>query len=241
MLLLKKATPPLKSFYGKINKKEKKMEPLRKCKCGLEAYTEDDLELFTKGISSKYGRTNECKRCYGIKYKGKYLNPRKIITEMHGETGTRLHRIWTKMRTRCMNPKGDASKYYYDKGITVCPEWDSYLAFKKWSLNNGYEETLTIDRKNGNSGYEPTNCRWVNKSIQAANTKIRSDNSSGFRGVSWHEGDKKWRARVNYEGKTHYIGNFDSKINAAIEYNNFIIENELPHTLNIINLERTQK
>jgi len=37
---------------------------LRKCKvCGLEAHKEEDLELFTKASSTKYGRQNFCKVC----------------------------------------------------------------------------------------------------------------------------------------------------------------------------------
>ena len=37
---------------------------LRKCKyCGLEAHTEEQLELFDKDIKSKHGRMNRCKSC----------------------------------------------------------------------------------------------------------------------------------------------------------------------------------
>ena len=37
---------------------------LRKCKhCGLEAHTEDDLDLFKKERTCKYGRVNVCKKC----------------------------------------------------------------------------------------------------------------------------------------------------------------------------------
>jgi len=37
---------------------------LRVCSvCGLEAYTEADLELFVGNWSSRHGRQNRCKRC----------------------------------------------------------------------------------------------------------------------------------------------------------------------------------
>ena len=41
------------------------MTPLRKCKkCGLEANTEEELELFvTANNGSLYGKTQECKEC----------------------------------------------------------------------------------------------------------------------------------------------------------------------------------
>lgn len=39
-------------------------EPLRVCRvCGLEAWTEDDLEGFVKHSASSYGRENWCKEC----------------------------------------------------------------------------------------------------------------------------------------------------------------------------------
>lgn len=41
---------------------------LRKCKsCGLEAHTEEDLELFTKNKGTFYGRENTCRKCTSIK------------------------------------------------------------------------------------------------------------------------------------------------------------------------------
>ncbi|GAH09295.1 unnamed protein product, partial [marine sediment metagenome] len=38
---------------------------LRVCiDCGLEAYTEKDLNLFAKNKNGKYGRINHCKKCH---------------------------------------------------------------------------------------------------------------------------------------------------------------------------------
>lgn len=84
----------------------------------------------------------------------------------HGDTGTRLHSIWLGMRRRCSS-KNDI--YYGGKGINICPEWNDYLAFKTWSLSNGYREDLTIDRIDVNSDYCPSNCRWICFRDQAKN------------------------------------------------------------------------
>ena len=41
---------------------------LRKCiDCGLEAFNEEDLELFCKGKRKPYGRQTICKNCYNIR------------------------------------------------------------------------------------------------------------------------------------------------------------------------------
>ena len=89
----------------------------------------------------------------------------------HGETNTRLHRIWSHMRERCNSPKGDHATWYHEKGIRVCEEWDkSYLAFKEWAITHGYKEQpkgtpykemLSIDRIDPDKGYSPDNCQWI--------------------------------------------------------------------------------
>ncbi len=54
------------SEYDKLRRQKlREQKPLRKCRtCGLEAWTEDDLELFAKAKKNKYGRRNQCKKCF---------------------------------------------------------------------------------------------------------------------------------------------------------------------------------
>ena len=86
----------------------------------------------------------------------------------HGGCGTRLYRIWKAMRSRCYNPHFKDYKNY--QKITICDEWlNDFSAFRKWALESGYDDTLSIDRIDPYGDYCPNNCRWADSITQANN------------------------------------------------------------------------
>lgn len=90
----------------------------------------------------------------------------------HGQTTTRLHRIWSGMKSRCNNPHVKDYSYYGGRGIKVCDEWlKSFESFRDWSNKNGYSDTLTLDRINTDKNYSPNNCRWVDRITQCRNKR----------------------------------------------------------------------
>lgn len=84
----------------------------------------------------------------------------------------RLRRIWGNMKQRCLNPKNDSYAGYGGRGITICQEWqEDFANFAKWAIENGYSDNLTIERKDVNGNYEPSNCCWITSFEQQSNTR----------------------------------------------------------------------
>lgn len=83
----------------------------------------------------------------------------------------RLYGIWSGMKDRCFNANNTNYHRYGGRGITVCEEWKKdFVPFRDWAWANGYNDSLSIDRVNNDGNYEPTNCRWATREVQANNT-----------------------------------------------------------------------
>lgn len=90
----------------------------------------------------------------------------------HGQSGTKLYAIWLTMRQRCYNTNNKDFYNYGAKGIKVCDEWiKDFSEFYRWAMENGYAESLSIDRIDPYGNYEPSNCRWATIQEQANNKK----------------------------------------------------------------------
>jgi hypothetical protein len=62
------------------------------------------------------------------------------------------------------------------------------------------------------------NLRLCNKSQNHINCKKYKNNTSGYRGVSWHKYTQKWQARIQYQNKSIRIGYFKNILECAKAY-----------------------
>lgn len=94
------------------------------------------------------------------------------INKKHGMKNTRIYRIWSNMKDRCLNPNNNAFERYGSRGVGICKEWqDDFINFYNWAMESGYKDDLTIDRIDNNRGYEPCNCRWATPKQQSDNKR----------------------------------------------------------------------
>lgn len=87
----------------------------------------------------------------------------------HGMSKSRVYNIWANMKARCNNKGRKDNPYYYDRGITYDPAWDSFEVFYKDMGDPPHKHEL--DRIDSDKGYYKDNCRWASRSQQMRNIR----------------------------------------------------------------------
>ena len=62
------------------------------------------------------------------------------------------------------------------------------------------------------------NLRIATPSQNCRNQKIRINNKSGYKGVSWRKDTEKWAAYINFDGKKNHLGFFSTPEQAHAAY-----------------------
>jgi hypothetical protein len=87
----------------------------------------------------------------------------------HQMTGTPTYWSWVAMRVRCNYPKSERYPNYGGRGIRVCERWSK---FENFLADMGQRPNgKTIERRDGNGNYEPSNCVWASTDEQNRNKR----------------------------------------------------------------------
>lgn len=144
------------------------------------------------------------------------LSRLKEVLDYDQETG---NFVW-KVHTNRGSKPGDIAGWSNALGyIAICIDGSQYLAHRlAWLFSHG-EMPFIVDHKDGNkSNNALTNLRSATKSQNVRNQKRRSDNTSGFKGVSFSNARKKWWAYIYIDGKTKHLGYFKTAEDAHAAY-----------------------
>ena len=152
--------------YGRLvvlyrDKKKPGEKPRWVCKCDCG----NIVSVF--GYHLKRGCTKSC-GCYRSEHSREQHKTHGLSRSSNRHN--RLYGIWSGIKDRCLNRRSKYWDRYGGAGIGVCDDWaNDYMSFHRWSMENEYNDELTLDRIDNSRGYEPDNCRWVSYEVQENN------------------------------------------------------------------------
>ncbi len=193
--------------------------------------------LVKRNVSSSeiptYKNVKVCRGWYNFQVFAEWFNSATI------PTSNRLHplfKTWQGEKSRCLNPKHKSYMSYGGRGISISEEFMDFsiwVAYVTALPDYGTGKKLQLDRIDNDGNYERGNLRWATLTVQGQNTvRLQTNNTSGYRGVSWNKNRGRWTAQIRFEGKKKTLGYFKDVVEAAKTYDSFVIANGTEHTTN---------
>lgn len=116
-------------------------------------------------------------------------------------TGSKKHR--TKYASRSWRQGG---KYHH-------------LAMHRHILGLTENDSIIVDHINGNGlDNRRNNLRISDVILNQYNSRLRVDNTSGYKGVVFHKASGTWNAKIKVKGKRICLGYYKNPLDAALAY-----------------------
>jgi hypothetical protein len=157
------------------------------CSCGNQKAID--------GKSLRFGLTQSC-GCLRSEASAERARERTTHGASIGGKPSHEYKVWQGMKDRCTNPHATGFKYYGGRGIRFCKRWESFENFLADmgpcpEGRQGHRPKYTLDRKDNDGDYKPSNCRWVTHHEQANNrrctTMITNGGVTKALGIWWNE------------------------------------------------------
>jgi hypothetical protein len=89
----------------------------------------------------------------------------------HGRRhGNLTYLSWSHIRQRCGDPNHRSYPRYGGRGITICARWDDFNNFLA-DMGERPSKGHSIERRNNDGHYEPSNCFWATMKQQSGNKR----------------------------------------------------------------------
>lgn len=178
------------------------------CDCGAER------EVFQNSLTT--GVTQSC-GCYRIEQLPSNRDSAKGLRTGCDRSDPRYN-VWSMMVQRCYEKNHDSYKIYGGVGKLVCERWlgKGAVGFKSFCEDMGERpEGFKLDRINNDLGYYPENCRWVADKTSVINRGLSRNNTSGVKGVTWHDHYGRWCAQIGVDYSNVILGYYEDWFDAV--------------------------
>jgi hypothetical protein len=145
----------------------------------------------------------------------------KIIKDFENYSVSNFGRVRNNATDKILKP-GKSNGYYkhnlYKDGNMYTKKIHKLVAeaFITNPSNKKCIDHIDNNRLNNNV----SNLRWVSQQENCMNQKLSTNNTSNYKGVSFDKHYKKWRARIQINGKEKHLGYFDNiedAVNARVK------------------------
>lgn len=145
---------------------------------------------------------------------------KELYDKFHQRFEYRDGKLFSKENWHRLQRKGQEVGSVNNCGyLKVCVDSKNYLVHRIiYLMHHGKLPELLdhIDRNKLNNNIE--NLREADKELNSWNRDKQSNNTSGFRGVSWNKNAGKWHAYIKIKGKRKHLGLFSTPEEASEAY-----------------------
>ena len=131
----------------------------------------------------------------------------------HGKCDSSEYNAWSGMINRCAHPSQKTYEAMQEGGISVCDAWLTFEGFYA-DMGDKPDSEMVLTRLDPDGDFCPSNCVWAGYGVNQHNDKLRSNNTSGVKGV-FQTTRGKFQAAIYVDSKRIHLGTFDTMGEAA--------------------------
>ena len=180
------------------------------CSCGKT--------ILTSGSNLQGGNTSSCGCVHGIRIDDPITNVQlKLLVLYDPDKGLFVRQVIGRgVKVGAILGTFDKTTGY----IRICVEGQKYWAHRlAWFYMTGEWPVKYVDHKDRcKTNNKWNNLRSATQTLQNANSRIRIDNTTGYKGVSFDRNRKRFRANIGCNNEDYSLGYFDSAEEAALAY-----------------------
>lgn len=125
--------------------------------------------------------------------------------------------------TPAMQSRNQRTNHYIEFGgrRMVLRDWANELGMSELTLGSRLDRLgWSVEKALTTPPLSSEEAASIGRSAQVLpSRRIQRNNGTGYKGVSYHKGNRRYRAQINHMGKQRHIGEFDTPEEAAHAYN----------------------